>query len=128
MTFNQPFRLRHLVKVILPIAGRVATLWTVAYLLKLTSSERRAEKFSQKNANFKIQVAMTERYEAAVPFFGVSCRSFRCEIDVLVKVTNTRLYFYNSCEAMLNVAASMALTVRFWCSVKSVEEKSRQTT
>jgi hypothetical protein len=49
------------VKVILPIAGGVATLWAVSHLLKLTSNQIKVEKVSHKNAKFKIQVAVPER-------------------------------------------------------------------
>ena len=49
------------VKVILPIAGGVATLWAVAHLLKLTSNQIKVVKLHHKNAEFKIQVAVPER-------------------------------------------------------------------
>jgi hypothetical protein len=51
------------VKVILPIAGGVATLWAIAYLLKTNLSiDSNGEKVSHKNASFKIQVALPERH------------------------------------------------------------------
>jgi hypothetical protein len=49
------------VKVILPIAGGVATLCAVAHLLKLTSNQIKVVKLHHKNAEFKIQVAVPER-------------------------------------------------------------------
>ena len=45
----------------MPLAGGVATLWTVARFLKLTSSQKIVGKLSHKNENYKIQVVMPER-------------------------------------------------------------------
>jgi hypothetical protein len=51
------------VKVILPIAGGVATLWAIAYLLKSNlSMDNNGEKVSHKNASFKIQVALPAKH------------------------------------------------------------------